>query len=995
MSYETDIPELPAHHHHTYTRAKKRTNPNQERIQQPKMKHKIDLMRLVVLFLVALVKDVLGQGAPEPYPELFGYCAECGLAQPASPDPLVRYQWNPNVNQSLLQIYRVETPAFYVADPPESIRSDGDKILKTNLSTWVEIRGAGSLRLDWGVERAAWLEFTSPDLPEVDTGTLRAAISEFNSPYPGNTRTLTRYGNDTFRLETNEELYEGVRFTWLFFEKPTKPWHISRISLVAKVKPINYTGSFHSSYEGLTEVWYTGAYGVRLNMEANGFNSILIERGDRVAIQGDGHPTMAAALVAFSPYQMVKEMLHQTNSGDVDGHKVVDQYIMAYPLYWTMSVNDYFLASGDVQGFLKFAADAASIVDKRIVDFLQPGLDIVWMGWDDRLGNGWCFHSNEDSCTREAELTFAALVVRACRDLARSLRLAGNIEAARIFETSAKRLTRRLRRVPEWPRGFGLHAAAYAINAGIATEEDVEIMFESSPLNGATNVCSWSPFNQYWILQALGNANKMDHAIASIRLCWEPMVRLNKGCFLELFSPEWTTFLADGDKAPTMPSYCHPWSSGVTAWLSNVLGGVQPLLPGYRKYVATPYVSLLYPSVSTMVPTPIGPIAVNASLDHSRETSQLDYADIIVTISVQAPVSGIVGFQKSISNSRESSGLRENGHITVLLDGIEATGLSAKALGLSGLYVPTRESALLFVEISTRGFHIITIKYKTSCGHPSNLQTERRLPPASAGPGIVPYIPPFPEPRYPATVTVDRESKGDGLYRYGTDGYVLFGFDGGQDLSKLPSYIQNVTIANHGFSGWHELEREFLGSSKDDPTYLPYPRGLSGESGEQRNQNERSLGLVNRYQGSEWDAGLVLDISAAPQTTRRLGEVRSSGQARMQAQSVIVDIKATANTTKVSTSTGSIKLREDARSKLADSSFRLSIYSVAKDPTEKYAVRVMDLDTLNVIAPTGLISKYEGGLWWSVTYHGSIRLRLMGIDGVRISAVAFADGTFS
>jgi len=30
-----------------------------------------------------------------------------------------------------------------------------------------------------------------------------------------------------------------------------------------------------------------------------GFNSILIDRGDRVSIQGDGHPTMAAALSAF------------------------------------------------------------------------------------------------------------------------------------------------------------------------------------------------------------------------------------------------------------------------------------------------------------------------------------------------------------------------------------------------------------------------------------------------------------------------------------------------------------------------------------------------------------------------------------------------------------------------------------------------------------------------------------------------------------------------
>jgi hypothetical protein len=49
-------------------------------------------------------------------------------------------------------------------------------------------------------------------------------------------------------------------------------------------------------------------------------------------------------------------------------------------------------------------------------------------------------------------------------------------------------------------------------------------------------------------LQALGNLGKMDYAVASIELCWGPMLTLGKGCFWELFSPEWTRFMEDGDK---------------------------------------------------------------------------------------------------------------------------------------------------------------------------------------------------------------------------------------------------------------------------------------------------------------------------------------------------------------------------------------------------------------------------------------------------------------
>lgn len=49
---------------------------------------------------------------------------------------------------------------------------------------------------------------------------------------------------------------------------------------------------------------YTGAYGIRSNFQGNDFGSILIDRGDRSAFQGDGHPSMAAAEVAFGSPQL-------------------------------------------------------------------------------------------------------------------------------------------------------------------------------------------------------------------------------------------------------------------------------------------------------------------------------------------------------------------------------------------------------------------------------------------------------------------------------------------------------------------------------------------------------------------------------------------------------------------------------------------------------------------------------------------------------------------
>ena len=106
-----------------------------------------------------------------------------------------------------------------------------------------------------------------------------------------------------------------------------------------------------------------------------GFNSILMDRGDRVSIQGDRHPTMAAALVAFgspSTYDLVHKMLVKTDSGceEPSQCKVVDSGLMPYPVYWASSVNDWYWASGDTARFLQLAPDMARIIDNAVAKFL-------------------------------------------------------------------------------------------------------------------------------------------------------------------------------------------------------------------------------------------------------------------------------------------------------------------------------------------------------------------------------------------------------------------------------------------------------------------------------------------------------------------------------------------------------------------------------------------------------------------------------------------------
>jgi alpha-L-rhamnosidase len=230
-----------------------------------------------VLLAAAAVTASNAQPLPtmtEPFPLLHGENGAGGPAEPASPDPLVRTTWSASgINLTALQRYETLAPVKWVADPPSAF--SGLETLGTGKPN-ITVNGKGTLRLDWGVERPAWMEFTSPDLGDQATS-CSAAISEYNEPWQvkAKVKAVTAYANGKYRLETNQELYEGVRFSWIIFEPQeldgavdTAPpsWHITSLRLVSQVKPANYTGSFHCSDPEVTGSWWSGAYGSKVNM---------------------------------------------------------------------------------------------------------------------------------------------------------------------------------------------------------------------------------------------------------------------------------------------------------------------------------------------------------------------------------------------------------------------------------------------------------------------------------------------------------------------------------------------------------------------------------------------------------------------------------------------------------------------------------------------------------------------------------------------------------
>lgn len=130
------------------------------------------------------------------------------------------------------------------------------------------------------------LEFDSSNLLSADLHLVSLGIGEWTEVQKAGT---PKAYSGTYRLETNDQLYEGVRFAFLTVSAaPSQPFNVSMLRAVSQAKPVNYLGSFSAPGDDLlTRIWYTAVFTVRLNLETDYIGAILVDRGDRCVSAGD------------------------------------------------------------------------------------------------------------------------------------------------------------------------------------------------------------------------------------------------------------------------------------------------------------------------------------------------------------------------------------------------------------------------------------------------------------------------------------------------------------------------------------------------------------------------------------------------------------------------------------------------------------------------------------------------------------------------------------
>ncbi|MCL5945888.1 MAG: hypothetical protein M1472_03415, partial [Planctomycetes bacterium] len=598
----------------------------------------------------------------------------------------------------------------------------------------VLVKGAGSICVDFGVESAGWLEFDSPDC----SGAVQMSVSEFNKPplpaAPGTTKAPVKHGN-TFRLELNPELYEGVRFGWIHVRRFSKPWHITAVRAVCQIKPTNYQGGFSCSDPMLTRIWYTAAYTVKLNLLKHSFGSILMDRGDRISWTGDAHIAQAAALVAFGNWDFIRRNLERTSSHS--------NGIASYSLYWVKSLLEYHQYTGDDALLRKYLPNAQAKLDQAAANYANPV--IGFYGWDERLGAGF-----EDPECQEAKNAYRMLVIGTCREFASAAAAIGRMDLSKKYEQIAEEKINELRTDPKWYESFGVHACSDAINADFATLSERHAIIRHAFMN-RLNRLSYSPFNQFFILQAMARLHQFDGALQTIHDCWGGQVNYGGTTFFEVYRPSWNVMVGRNAAVPNSQngytSLCHPWSSGVAFWLTREVAGIKPTSPGFRTVDIIPNMGKSLTWVAGWAPTLRGIVA-----------GRFNVLSGVCHVTIPSGIVARVGVPKA---GRKIRRITVNGH--VVWDGIYRA--------VPGIVASREDSAFVYLTDVGSGTYAMNVEYS------GNLSTSVKEP-------IV----------YPlAFVREDIATRGNWGGVYGRDGFVLFGYYGsGKNRCYLPGYVESV-----------------------------------------------------------------------------------------------------------------------------------------------------------------------------------------------------------
>ncbi len=520
-----------------------------------------------------------------------------------------------------------DTTGVYVNSPEKLFSDFPGQVSVNNSASCMVLRSADghkpSLLLDFGKEIYGSVKIytgmaasNKPKHVRVCMGeSVTEAMSDTdilsNPQNPTNEHSMRDYVLSLPWLGSAESSKTGFRFVRVDFVDEDAELPLLHIEARSFLRDMEDVGSFACSNSRLTDIWNTGAYTVKLNMQDYVWDGI---KRDRLVWLGDMHPEIMTIGNVWGDVDVAKRSLDfARNDTPLPGWI---NSMCAYSLWWLIIQNDYNDYTGDMtylaeqlpytRGLLKQIAGCVSESGEEHLDGKR------FLDWP-TSENQEAIHSGLQSLT--------IIAVASAAEIGRKL-------DDKELVSDANRLLERLRKF-HIDSGGNKQAAALAILSGQSTdiEKDVAVI-----LRGGAD--GFSTFYGYYMIEALAKAGHSDDAQKLISDYWGAMLDLGGTTFWEDLDYNDVKNAAPIDRMVPAGkhdihadggdycykglrlSLCHGWASGPTSWMTRHLLGVRPLEPGCSVIEVAPNLGKLEWAKGTF-PTPKGAVEISVKKDAS------------------------------------------------------------------------------------------------------------------------------------------------------------------------------------------------------------------------------------------------------------------------------------------------------------------------------------------------------------------------------------------
>jgi len=435
---------------------------------------------------------------------------------------------------------------------------------------------------------------------------------------------------------------------------------VERISMLYEYLPQDpdRSASFECSDPELNKIWEVGAY--TMDLTTREFMMDGIKR-DRWTWSGDAIQSYLMNYYLRFDSEAVKRTIRQLRGKDpVTAHV---NTILDYTFYWFNALGDYYLYTGDVSFINEMYTRAKSLMDYTLGRLTDEGLaigqpdDWVFVDWVD-----FPMHKRGILCFEQILLYKSLQTMAQCAELAgdTTVSYASMAEALRtktdqLFWDEEKHAYLHALEDPLESPSKGEDRTSMVLNEqitkfpnmmailyGFANEERQQEIMKHVMQNDQVPAIT-TPYMRFYELAARCQHGQQEAVLGEIKSYWGGMLRNGATSFWEKYNPEENGQMSN-DKgqmtkvkgqmstpSPQPPhlemygrpygkSLCHAWGASPIYLLGKYYLGVEPTEPGYASYTVTPNLGGLA-SMSGKVPTPFGPICIQATKEHLTVTA--------------------------------------------------------------------------------------------------------------------------------------------------------------------------------------------------------------------------------------------------------------------------------------------------------------------------------------------------------------------------------------